>query len=211
MTTSQLRPGMQRLRDAGDVLLLATSIALLTGLVEAVRIGIIRLVFSGFVWLPIDAAWMAPLAYVIYFAVPAVVIAALFLVVPQFRFWLVTFLFAFLSAFSLLTLFAGSRIATWAALLLAAGLAVSAARWSRAHETRLRRLLVPANLIMGAIVLCLMTALPGSRAWQRRAALAELPEARAGLTNVLLIILDTVRAANLSLYGYQRPTTPNLE
>jgi hypothetical protein len=35
MTTGQSRPGRHRLRDAGDVLLLASSFALLTGLVEA--------------------------------------------------------------------------------------------------------------------------------------------------------------------------------
>jgi len=29
--------------------------------------------------------------------------------------------------------------------------------------------------------------------------------------NVLLIVMDTVRASNMSLYGYPRPTTPNLE
>ena len=29
--------------------------------------------------------------------------------------------------------------------------------------------------------------------------------------NVLLIVMDTVRSANMSLYGYTRPTTPNLE
>ena len=31
-----------------------------------------------------------------------------------------------------------------------------------------------------------------------------------GSPNVLLIVLDTVRADHLSLYGYARPTTPNL-
>jgi arylsulfatase A-like enzyme len=29
--------------------------------------------------------------------------------------------------------------------------------------------------------------------------------------NVLLLILDTVRAPNMSLYGYERPTTPNID
>ena len=33
----------------------------------------------------------------------------------------------------------------------------------------------------------------------------------AGSPNVLLIVLDTVRADHLSLYGYPRPTTPHLE
>ncbi|RUL89298.1 sulfatase [Tautonia sociabilis] len=42
-------------------------------------------------------------------------------------------------------------------------------------------------------------------------ALAALPEAIPGAPNVLLLVLDTVRAENLSLYGYDRPTSPHLE
>ena len=34
---------------------------------------------------------------------------------------------------------------------------------------------------------------------------------RANSPNILVVVLDTVRADRLSLYGYQRPTTPNLE
>jgi len=34
---------------------------------------------------------------------------------------------------------------------------------------------------------------------------------RPGMPNVLLIVLDTVRAKSLGLYGYGRPTTPRLE
>ena len=37
-----------------------------------------------------------------------------------------------------------------------------------------------------------------------------LPAAAPGAPNVLLIVLDTVRADRLSLYGYGRDTTPNL-
>lgn len=44
-----------------------------------------------------------------------------------------------------------------------------------------------------------------------RRALAKLPPAPPGAPNVLLVVLDTVRAMNLSLYGYPRPTTPRLE
>lgn len=39
---------------------------------------------------------------------------------------------------------------------------------------------------------------------------AELPQSSPGAPNVLMIVLDTVRAQNLSLYGYHRPTMPNL-
>ncbi len=41
-----------------------------------------------------------------------------------------------------------------------------------------------------------------------RVVLAELPPAPAGAPDVVLIVLDTVRAANMSTYGYARPTTP---
>jgi arylsulfatase A-like enzyme len=49
---------------------------------------------------------------------------------------------------------------------------------------------------------------------QRRAredALPALPPARAGAPDVVLVVLDTVRAASTSLYGYHRRTTPTLE
>ena len=41
--------------------------------------------------------------------------------------------------------------------------------------------------------------------------MAALPPRAPDARNVLLIVWDTVRASNLSLYGYGRPTTPNLE
>lgn len=40
---------------------------------------------------------------------------------------------------------------------------------------------------------------------------AALPPTPPGAPNVLLITLDTVRAQNLSLHGYERPTSPQLE
>src|SRR6185295_1460589 len=50
----------------------------------------------------------------------------------------------------------------------------------------------------------------GSRITERWR-LARLPAAAAGAPDVILIILDTVRAASLGVYGYSRPTTPVLQ
>ena len=44
----------------------------------------------------------------------------------------------------------------------------------------------------------------------RRPTVGAVPAPR-GAPNVLLVVLDTVRADRLSAYGYPRPTTPNLE
>ena len=40
---------------------------------------------------------------------------------------------------------------------------------------------------------------------------AELPPAPPGAPNVVLVVLDTVRAQNVSTYGYARPTSPELD
>ena len=51
----------------------------------------------------------------------------------------------------------------------------------------------------------------GGRAWAEYRATAALPHLLQAPRMCSLIVWDTVRAANLSLYGYGRPTTPNLE
>jgi len=40
---------------------------------------------------------------------------------------------------------------------------------------------------------------------------AHLPEARPGSPNILLIVVDTLRADHLASYGYKRETSPNLD
>src|SRR5262245_43250102 len=40
---------------------------------------------------------------------------------------------------------------------------------------------------------------------------AELPPASPGAPNIVLVVLDTVRAGNVSGYGYGRPTSPELD
>jgi arylsulfatase A-like enzyme len=64
-------------------------------------------------------------------------------------------------------------------------------------------------VLLAAVVILACTVF--GRDWlkeRREAARAQPP---AGSPNVLFIVLDTVRADRLSLYGYQRPTTPALE
>jgi arylsulfatase A-like enzyme len=63
----------------------------------------------------------------------------------------------------------------------------------------------------GASIAGLVTGLYGYPYLRERRAQAALPPAPVGRPNVLFIMLDTVRAQSLSLLGYGRPTTPNLE
>ena len=64
-------------------------------------------------------------------------------------------------------------------------------------------------VLVGVVLVLAGTVLGRDYLKQRHEAARALPPA--GSPNVLFIVLDTVRADHLSLYGYHRPTTPMLE
>jgi arylsulfatase A-like enzyme len=66
-------------------------------------------------------------------------------------------------------------------------------------------------LSAGATVAGIGLGVHGWRALVEQRTSAGLPAPPEGAPNVLLIVLDTVRAQSLGLYGYKRPTTPRLE
>ena len=101
--------------------------------------------------------------------------------------------------------------ATYGAVILALGLACAAERWFRRHW---RGALEVAPKLFAASVAYISVAALGINyfAWrQENSAQAALPPAAAGAPNIVLVILDTVRADHLSAYGYERKTTPYLE
>ncbi|MBK6420856.1 MAG: sulfatase [Gemmatimonadetes bacterium] len=102
-------------------------------------------------------------------------------------------------------------LGVWTVNLVAAGIAVRAGQglgpWLAARRRHLHRTAWGGALLVAAIA--------GGVIWRDRRnearALAALPAAQAGRPNVLLLVLDTVRAMNLSVYGYARRTSPELE
>jgi arylsulfatase A-like enzyme len=66
-------------------------------------------------------------------------------------------------------------------------------------------------VVAGASLAGLTIGVRGGKALSEANTLANLPLTSSTLPNVLLIVLDTVRAQNLGLYGYARATSPNLE
>ncbi len=102
-------------------------------------------------------------------------------------------------------------IELWASLLLSVGLAVQSARSATARPVwflELVRRTYP--LLVGAVLVIVLITF-GSNAWSEFRATVTLPPRPAGAPNVLFIVWDTVRSSNLSLYGYRRRTSPNLE
>ena len=103
------------------------------------------------------------------------------------------------------------HLATYASVLLAGGLAATATRLAMARAPALQKLVrVTAPVLAAAVALAMTTHLASRSAFVEGRRLAGLPPPGPNRLNVLLIILDTVRADGLEVYGYRRPTTPHL-
>ena len=102
------------------------------------------------------------------------------------------------------------RVHWLATLVLALGIALQSARLAARSDSLVRRLQRLALPLAAAVPVLIA----GSLTYQKMseaARLSELSETPPEAPDVLLIILDTVRASSLSMYGYARPTTPGLE
>ena len=121
--------------------------------------------------------------------------------------WMATWLFATLSIWMALL---RMPLYGWCSLTLAAGLGrvIAGAVVSRdLLRPRMRR------MIFGGLVAVLGMLAAGSSGWQavrEYRTVAGLTAPPADPLNVILIVWDTVRAYDLSLYGYRRETTPHL-
>ena len=192
------------------VLLIFAWFALTAGLGEAGVLLVRRYVFHRLTWTSIHAVWMAPVANLALLALPALGLALLARLrrdlVPT---ALLTGALAFFTSMMLLEVAANGGLALWAMILISLGVAVQLGRRLTEYPERFMALIRRTMPALGAIVILLAAGLTGWEAWREhrglRAAAAE------GHPNILLVILDTVRASSLSLYGYSRPTTPNLE
>jgi len=120
-------------------------------------------------------------------------------------------LIAFAAVLPVMALLLKEWIQTYAIFTLVLGTSVAFARWFGRHEDTARRFFRRAfPWAVGSAILAFVLIQGGF--WLReRVATARLPSAVAGAPNVLLIIVDTLRADHLSSAGYARRTSPALD
>ena len=193
-----------------QLVLTAVCFALLTGLGEAAILLGVKVGLGLFIHLGPQVAWMSPVVQLLLFTPPTLVILIGRRLIPKaVTLRVVVGVFVFLSFASLM--FVHQALHYVAIVLLGLGLAVVAGRHAAANRAQVFRLVFRVTPALVGVVLLLAGAVEGGRVFQERRELARQPAAMAGTPNILVIILDTVRALNLSLYGYARSTTPNLE
>ncbi len=207
-TAAGHRPGRLRL-SLGTALLLAIWLGLCAGYLDLGVIFVKRFSLNqeGSYRSARDVPWTVPAAHVTWLLVPAVALAAwsrASSVSLRAGSWLLATL-ALWAAFLRLPFY------SWSSLVLAFGFgklfsdAVAAFGFGPRVGWVRKSLAGFVGLLM---VLVALTA--GRQALRESRAVAGLPRPTSA-RNVVFIVWDTVRASNLSLYGYRRKTTPNLE
>ncbi|MCC6420216.1 MAG: sulfatase [Gemmataceae bacterium] len=190
---------------------LAVWFGLFSGLAEVGYWILVRLVGqSWYLRLPPDFPWMTPVTDVVVFLSVGLALAGLARAAPGLP-WLRVGLFTFTALVLAKALLVYGKLHPLPLVLLACGAAVQVSRVSARYFARLWPVMSRSLMWMVHLTAALAaTRLAAVEVAERRAR-AQLPAPPTGAPNVLFIVLDTVRAKNLSLYGYARQTSPQLE
>jgi arylsulfatase A-like enzyme len=195
---------------ARDVLLVISAAALAGALGEFALILGARLALGRITMLNPQGIWLAPIANLFVIGVPALLI---WFVVRVFnKGWALpaaSAVAAFLAALEPLLVLKG-RLHIAAIFVLAAGVAVETALLMRKHPGQARRWVAAIAIVLAAVSVTGALGFNLARGARERRLADGLPAAADGAPNVLLLVLDTVRALSLSAYGYARPTSPTL-
>lgn len=203
--TREARP-LRKLRAVVGVAFWA---GLLAGLVElALIVARIQIGQNGLYRKSFHVLWMAPVADMLIVGIAGLLLGLLVWPIPKVGHRLGGFLLATLAI--LVPLLAINGLRAGACLILAAGLAAWIAPMARTHPAGLR------CLVRGSTPILLLTLLglavfATRKDWMARHGPAPGGPAPAGAPNVLLVVMDTVRADATSLQGSTLDTTPNLE
>ncbi len=170
----------------------------------------VRTLTSRMVFITRDIVWRAPVSNIALYGLLGLGMVVLLRRMPRTRsLALLAGLFVFLAAVG--PVLQVPRLHPYAALFLALGVAVQAARLTGWHTDVASRLVRRSLPFVAVPCLLLAAGYLGIREVRTRQAITALPPASSGAPNVLVIVLDTVRARSLGVYGSPRPTSPKLD
>lgn len=155
--------------------------------------------------------WVGPLVNALLFLIVGAALALLdWRLKPDWKKWVWPLSVALLAGLVVFGLMMAPRaLKAYGIALASLGALVQGFRWARTneHPVLFRRTLIP----LCALALVAGISGEGYARWKEASFLESLPAAPSGQPNVLIIIMDALRADHLSAYGYARPTTPNLD
>ena len=157
-----------------------------------------------------DILWISPLVDLLLALALALFLVLLSRLRPHLA-WLrvAAFLFTFLAIYDWLTL--TERLHHRSCQLLALGVAVALDRWLSRNQPRAIHFCRRTAPWLFVTMLLAFTGVRSAKWALEHHALAQLPRSAPGAPNVLVIVVDTLRADHLSSYGYARATSPAID
>jgi arylsulfatase A-like enzyme len=198
-----------------NTLVVAAWFGLLAGLIEGAALVAIQEVGRG-TWevvrwpVQLRIIWIAALfGFVLYVAV-AVMAGLVGRVVPRLRsLSTIVFLCSFLAVFEWVGL--TERVRLYGVFFFSIGVATVVRRWYLRHEDAALRFWRGSLPWLAAVALLAFVGIEAGYWWKETKALQQLAAAKPGVPNVLVIVVDALRADHLSCYGYERATSPNID
>jgi len=192
-----------------DLLGLAVFCGLVAGVLQLGGLAIRKYAQGNFLYVGSEVIWTIPLVTTIAFVAVAGAVALLRPVLGRWLGWPLAFgLYAAATVFAILYQF--PQLHRFAALFLSLAFGTQLARTAARRAAGFAPFVRRSVRWLAGLYLLVVIGLFSLSGLRERVARNALGEAQSGMPNVLLIILDTVRSANLSTYGYDRETTPNL-
>ena len=197
-----------------SVLVTAFWFGVVAGLIE----GLLLLAFQRINWqqwgrgihVSSEILWISPLVDTVFFLLIASAVALVGRFIPRLPgFRVVVFLLTFLSVYDWLAL--TNRLYRRSCLLLALGIATAFIRWIKKRESAATVLVRKSIWWIFAAFVLTFSGIQGGKWLHERVATADLAVAAPGSPNVLVIVIDTLRADHVSSYGYSRATTPEID
>ena len=204
-----VRPESAPAPGLGFIPILALWAGMVAAALELLALVVRRSIMNEVGFVGPDVWWTVPLVDVVFFLVVGGVLIVLGAVLRRGQWWLIAlWVFTFLGMVGLLYSVPLHRAA---ALLVAVGVATQAARVAGGRSQQFHRLVMRSCPWLLLVAVGTGVLVRGGAAFRERRAVAASRAVEARTPNVLLIVLDTVRAIDLGIYGYERATTPELK
>lgn len=202
---------------AGKTLALAAGLGLITGLVEGIlflslhRAGLLTWRLQNrAIWY--ETLWIAPLVDLVLFTLAGAVFALAGWFLPRLPIRKIAwFSFIFLAVFDWVFIVLFGKISLFAILILAAGIGFQVFSSIAKREASASSSLQQALPWLAGVTIALFVAIQGGGWLNERVGTSRLPSAASDAPNVIVIVVDTLRADHLSSYGYERDTSPFMD
>jgi arylsulfatase A-like enzyme len=194
-----------------EIITMSVWFAIISGIIE----GLMFLVFQQFgriMGVSLEILWISPLVNFVIFGVVGLGLVIVDRILPNLPVEMfAVFIFTLLTILDWLTIAFMERFEPYAIIIFSIGLSVVFLRWYQKHGRKLQYLIRRTVPWLAVFVIVLLVVIQGGSWLFEKIAIANLPSGISNSPNVILIVVDTLRADHLSVYGYPRDTSPNID